>query len=574
MENLSQDLARRYQRVTEVKASGATYTPKLLADFVASQIIEAARSEDLPDPVTVLDPAVGDGELLLSLLRHLGDRNVVVYGFETDAAALGAAARRIERGFPSATIRLQQGDFLSFVSAQAQTRLEGGLFDLDECARFDLVIANPPYVRTQVMGALQAQQLAREFGLTGRVDLYFPFLVAIGAVLKPKGIAGVITSNRFMTTRAGAGVRRALLEHAVLRKIWDLGDSKIFDAAVLPAVLLLQGKNGPRQEEPSFISIYQTTGVGQAKAPNPIEALAFDGIVTVDDGRRFNVRHGSLSSKGLLDRVWTISTNETDGWLEKVASKTWRTFGDIGKVRVGIKTTADKIFIRRDWGIQGRPELLRPLTTHHVARRFRALDVVPQFEVLYPHVSEQGVRRVVDLADHPNARRYLEQHRTALESRNYVIEAGRQWHEVWVPQDPGAWQLPKLVFRDISAQPIFWLDFSGSVVNGDCYWLASRDSNAEALLWLAASVANSTFIESFYDHKFNNKLYSGRRRFITQYVEQFPLPDPRSQEAQEIVRIARTIYEETGKSNTLLLERTLNDLVWAAFGLSVEKVPR
>lgn len=40
----------------------------------------------------------------------------------------------------------------------------------------DIVIANPPYVRTQVLGTAKAKQLARDFNLTGRVDLYYPFL--------------------------------------------------------------------------------------------------------------------------------------------------------------------------------------------------------------------------------------------------------------------------------------------------------------------------------------------------------------------------------------------------------------
>ena len=80
------------------------------------------------------------------------------------------------------------------------------------------------------------------------------------------------------------------------------------------------------------------------------------------------------------------------------------------------------------------------------------------------------------------------------------------------------------------------------MVNGDCYWLVAEKPGAEDLLWLAAAVGNSTFIEAFYDHRFPNKLYAGRRRFVTQYVEQFPLPDPRSAVTREIIAKARTIY--------------------------------
>jgi len=44
--------------------------------------------------------------------------------------------------------------------------------------------------------------------------------------------------------------------------------------------------------------------------------------------------------------------------------------------------------------------------------------------------------------------------------------SGREWYEIWVPQDPAAWDQPKLVFRDISEEPMFWIDHDGAVVNG------------------------------------------------------------------------------------------------------------
>jgi hypothetical protein len=58
--------------------------------------------------------------------------------------------------------------------------------------------------------------------------------------LKPNGIVGIIVSNRFMTTKSGAAVREDILKNFDVQHIWDLGDTKIFAAAVLPAVLLLK----------------------------------------------------------------------------------------------------------------------------------------------------------------------------------------------------------------------------------------------------------------------------------------------------------------------------------------------
>lgn len=152
------------------------------------------------------------------------------------------------------------------------------------------------------------------------------------------------------------------------------------------------------------------------------------------------------------------------------------------------------------------------------------------------------------------------------------MDAGRAWYEIWVPQDPGAWSSPKLVFRDIAEKPAFWMDFTGSVVNGDCYWLTS-DVQADGvasddLLWLAAAIGNSTFIERFYDCRFNNRLYAGRRRFATQYVEGFPLPDPRTALGRAIIEKAKHLFESIESPRAGSTAEELDSMVWEAFDLA------
>src|SRR6185503_10448498 len=133
------------------------------------------------------------------------------------------------------------------------------------------------------------------------------------------------------------------------------------------------------------------------------------------------------------------------------------------------------------------------------------------------------------------------------------------------------WRWPKLVFRDISKKPIFWIDFTGSVVAGGCYWIAGTSPAQVNLLWLAVAVANSTLIERFYDYRFNNKLYGGRRRFVTQYVEQFPLPDPQRPLSQEIIALSKRRFACTQAREAQRLEAMLNRRVWRAFGLPIEE---
>ena len=577
--HIKESMARRYELVTDEKAGGVTYTPKNLGRFVANQIVSTALLSGKSDRIRVIDPAVGDGELLLCLIDALigiGHNKIEVHGFDTDARALGRTSDRIALRYPSVPLNLRKADFLSY--SLDQRSCQDDLFQIATGERFDLLIANPPYVRTQILGSQQAQAIGNHFGLTGRVDLYHAFLLAIGSVLKPTGTAGIIVSNRFMTTKGGGSVRKALLESLDIEHVWDLGDTKLFNAAVLPAVLLVHGRNRRSQSAAArFTSIYETGEPATSTASSQLDALTHIGVMQINDGRRFNVQQGHLDFGTDADSVWRMRSDTLDAWLATVEANTWKNFGAIGKIRVGIKTCADSVFIREDWQefpTDSLPELIRPLTTHHGARRFRARELLRPKKVVYPHEVVDGRRAAVDLSKYPNTQRYLLEHRQILEARRYVIEGGRQWYEIWVPQDPGAWALPKLVFRDISEEPCFWLDLGGSIVNGDCYWLAPRKKSDESLLWLAAAVGNSTFAEAFYDRRFNNKLYSGRRRFMTQYVEQFPLPAPSSDISKQIILMARELFHGVDHSPARSTHEALDYLVWEAFGLTREEVAR
>jgi len=546
------------------KEKGAHYTPNELAAFVAEQIIS-----HLPDgkKYRILDPAVGDGALLHSLAGKLGNGHHYE-GFDIDAPALDHADKLLGSSIGSDSYTLNHSDFLARYGGA-----DDDFFYSPPTPEYDAAISNPPYVRTQVLGASAAQRLASVFDHTGRVDLYFAFLACITLALKPGGIAGVIVSNRFMTTKAGANVRAGLLRDFDILHIWDFGDTKLFEAAVLPVVLILRKKikAGETAGATEFSTIYTTSIPAESKSDSVFNALKLQGPVEVG-GTTYQVNHGTLETKR-SDDVWRLASEENDAWLDIVKKHTFKTFGEIGKIRVGVKTTADNVFIGNwnDVPQSDRPELLRPLITHHVAERFHADFSRSDREILYTHEIRDGKRQAVDLNRYPAAFRYLESHRTQLEGRRYVIEANRKWFEIWVPQNPASWEQPKLIFTDISEKPTCWIDLTGAVVNGDCYWMIPARPQDSDLLWLALTVGNSKFIESFYDHKFNNKLYAGRRRFMTQYVEQFPIPDPAKPSAKKLIALAKEIHRRKPDEDTTSLESKCERLIEDAFGILIKE---
>jgi methylase of polypeptide subunit release factors len=528
----------RYSNATKIKTNGVVYTPRELAEYLVANMFKHVNLSEKKQ-LSILDPAIGDGELVIALINEIKRNSIhfkiTVVGFEIDANVVPKTIRRLIQAHPDVIVNIRNEDFLSYASGKP-----------DECG-FDFIIANPPYIRTQVMGADKAQAISRNARLSGRVDAYYAFLVAADQFLRDDGVAGFITSNKFMSVKSGAKVREYLYEKTKLLQITDFGDTKLFDAAVLPCTIIFsRGRSDDGNVE--FISMYESSASRVDFVCKSIfDAISKNGIVQIYDGRRFEIKHGVLSEKA-EDSPWYLTSASQCAWLDHVDAVTWKRFSDIGKIRVGIKTTADNVFIG-DWeGVEKLPELLMPLITHR-----NSGQIIPRnskyWKVLYTHTIQNGKRTVYDIDDYPITMRYLEQHKPQLAKRKYIEKANRLWYEIWVPQNPASWKSRKIVFRDIAEKPEFWLDDSGAIVNGDCYWIEIRDDITLDELYLALAVANSSFIEKYYDTKFNNKLYSGKRRFMTQYVSDFPLPNVSMPNAQRAIDIVRSIILEPTKAH-------------------------
>lgn len=542
----------RYKNESKNKTNGIVYTPKCLADYVTSEMLKYKSIESCSSEVLILDPAVGDGELLVSLIEAIKDsgKKIRAVGYETDEDVSKKVQSKLSNQFPNIEIDIRHKDFL--------TANEEGSIE-----KFDYIIANPPYIRTQIIGSQKSQDIAKKLALDGRIDIYYAFLVCAKEILKEDGISGYITSNKFMTIKAGNSVRNYMIQNYRLHQITDLGDTKIFNAAVLPCVLIFS--KGKTEQPVGFTSIYEHNQEQKYKQVKSIfEAIHNkSGYYQITDGKQYICKQGYLKG-AVANSLWLLSSDENEAWLKKVEKNSFMTFSDLGKVKVGIKTTADKVFIGDNWiGAEADLELLHPLITHRNAGQIISNNQT-LWKVLYPHTSINGTTTACNLDDYPKTKDYLLKHYDQLSSRKYLTNAHRNWYEIWVPQNPDLWKHKKIVFRDISEKPQFWLDETGAVVNGDCYWIDINDDVSEDTIYLALAVANSPFIEKYYDLKFNTKLYSGKRRYQTQFVKEFPIPFNGSPLAKQAIELVKKIISGTN-SDVPEYKNTLDEIVEKLF---------
>ncbi|TCL51087.1 TaqI restriction endonuclease [Thermolongibacillus altinsuensis] len=570
---------QKVKQVSKQKATGAHFTPDKLAEVIAKRILNYFKGEE-KRVIRVLDPACGDGELLLAINKVAQSMNIQLelIGVDSDIDAINIANERLSRSGHK-NFRLINKDFLEMVS-------EGDNYDLfntEELEPADIIIANPPYVRTQILGAEKAQQLRKKFNLKGRVDLYQAFLVAMTQQLKSNGIMGVITSNRYLTTKGGESIRKFLVLNFNILEIMDLGDTKFFDAAVLPAIFFGEKKSKENQKEnsnvPKFFKIYEQNDIEASTNVNSefnslIELLEVNksGLYSVRD-KTYSISLGKLISPENYKEPWILATEDEYEWFMKVNQNAYGFIEDFAHVKVGIKTTADSVFIRSDWEElpeQQIPEdkLLRPIISADQANKWSVSLIESNKKVLYTHEIRDGQIKAINLEEFPRAKNYLESHKERLAGRTYVLKANRNWYEIWVPHDPSLWDKPKIIFPDISSEPKFFYEDKGSIVDGNCYWIIPKKENDNDILFLIMGICNSKFMSKYHDIAFQNKLYAGRRRYLTQYVNKYPIPNPESIYSKEIISLVKELVNNKKEAQEINeIENRIEELILRAFDI-------
>ena len=548
----------------DIKISGATFTPTMLAHFLSSRIISYIEPYN-NITLNINDPACGDGELLLSITKKLKELNYKfnITGTDTSEDFISNIIARFHENFPEIQCSFEKKDYIE----------ERSVYPFFDSGLNDIIIANPPYVRTQILGTEKSQTIAKLYNLKGRIDLYFPFLIKMTESLKEGGVLGVITSNRYLTTKSGENIRQYLLKNYDVLEIIDLGDTKLFDAAVLPAIFIGR-KNTQKHKDINtiFRKIYETSISQQSLESDSI----FSFLTSNQSGcykvgqKYYNYTVGYFKRPTIETDIWQMNTKEDNLFIDTIKTNTSFYISDKFKVRVGVKSCADEVFFNSNWDNEDKPEdvFMREIISQEDISQWFIKDNLRK--VVYPHIDNNGKKGVLDIANYPNAKSFFEKHQDKLKSRTYLMKSKRLWYEYWVPQNPITWKFPKVVFADISVEPRFAIDFRGAIVDGNCYWFAATTKEEENLLFLIIGVANSRVMERYHDLCFNNKLYSGRRRYLSQYVEKYPIPDPNSPFSKKIIENVKLLLVSKNDNEIDSLKKRIELLVEESFGLRIK----
>jgi len=399
-------------------------------------------------------------------------------------------------------------------------------------------------------------------GLKGDVILLFVHTISLS--LHHKGRLGIIVSNKFLQTKECRKTRNQLLQDVCLKHIWDLGDTKIFDAHVLPLILFWENSK-PQAKPIAMTTIYETKGAESAKpCPSLRCALSATGKISWNE-RIFVVNQGFLNTQ---NGIWTIENRRIQDWLSKVRRHTECLLKELGSVRNGLKTTANSIFIKdRDvsvWdGVEfSGLELSFPIFLTKDACAYRVQE--PESWVLYPHAEDGSV---LSLDGYPLSKKYLLEHQVRLASRSYIRDK-KHWYKHHVAQSWSVFKKPKLVWKEIAERPEVWLDNKGFLLDGPLFFFTADQSfegfglNQEEGMRLLLSYLNSDFVGVFLRVHSNEKLYSNKMRCNKKNMELLPLPKLKRPQVTRLLQWVRILEQREAP----VLRQKIDLFFWKAFG--------
>lgn len=208
----------------EIKTNGIVYTPKSICDFIVKKM-------NLKINRTILEPSVGHGMFLFSILKYMEEK------YELRANALfkyminyikvqDTNEKSIEDlGLIINAFFKKRGlDFANGVPNKIGDTLKN-----NENERYDYIIGNPPYIRTQNLSPEYLSFLRKNYKSCekGNIDIYYAFIEY--AISQCYDQCALIVPNSWITNDSARNLRKIIKED--LKELIDFKTKKIFKNA-------------------------------------------------------------------------------------------------------------------------------------------------------------------------------------------------------------------------------------------------------------------------------------------------------------------------------------------------------
>ncbi|MGH7933714.1 MAG: Eco57I restriction-modification methylase domain-containing protein [Candidatus Binataceae bacterium] len=411
---------------------GFVQTPPDMVDHMVDRLFRGGPPKRTDN---LLDPGCGTGAFLAGVMRWCRKNNAVgpeMIGSESEPGR----ARQAQDAFSGIDrVDIRRTDFLT-----------------SPIVRFDFIIGNPPYVAIYSLSEAEKHDYRAVYETArGRFDLYLLFFERALKSLKPGGRMVFITPEKFLYVETAAPLRR-LLNRVQIEEIEFVDEQSFGGLVTYPTI---------------------TTVINRPPAG--------DTLVRLRDGTQRRCRLDGTAAS----------------WLPLIRDAQEHSHGprlkDICiRVSCGVATGADDVFVREAAALE--PELAafaRPTIAGRELTRPGEISHQPEHAMLIPYADDGTLLAQNELGALGH---YLLRMRERLVERTCVRR--KPWyafHET--PPLPDILR-PKILCKDITERPHFWIDRKGSLVprhsvyyivptnTMNIEWLCSYLNSQDAARWL------------------------------------------------------------------------------------------
>ena len=493
---------------------GEVFTRRWVVDAMLD-LVGYTADRDLTKLVAV-EPSVGSGAFWIPMVERLLEsasrRGIAPVQLRNCLRGYDLQAGHVETCVKASSSMLAAAGVPERAALQIASgwlRTADYLLD-DEDVRADVVVGNPPYIRSDELDQ-QAEYTYRRMyrSMTGRADIYVAFFEKGIGQLRPGGKHAFICADRWMRNAYGAQLRKIVTSLCSVDAVWQLHDADVFQAAVsaYPAITVLT-----RAGQGSAVIAECKADFDEAAAAQLTRfTLANSAAEHAQSFTAHRIAHWFAG-----DDLWPAGDPDSIALLDDL-NRRFPTIEQTGaKVGIGVATGADHAYIAPvDVDVEDDRKLPMIMTNDVRQGTFRWGGSV----LLNPWLPDGSL---VDLKSFPKLAAHYARH-PKLRERYVARKQPNAWFKTIDKVNYALISEPKLVLQDMKAHITPVYEAGGHYPHHNLYWITAKTWDLKVLGGLLLSSVAQSFIEAYCV-----RMRGGTLRFQSQYLRKIRVPEPSS----------------------------------------------